>query len=178
MVQPKDVLDFWNAAGPEKWFAKNDDFDREFRNNFLDAHFAAARREFDHWMSNADHALALILLLDQFPRNCFRATGHMFATDGLCRRYAREALDKNYAADARDELKVFFFLPFMHSEDLEDQKLCCELCEPLGEYIYERAVEHYDIIRDFGRFPHRNESLGRKTTADEQAFLNAGGFAG
>lgn len=178
MVQPSEVLAFWRDAGQEQWFAKVDAFDAKFRSRFLDAHFAAARREYDDWLGNAEDALSLILLLDQFPRNCFRGTGHMFATDGLCRTYAREALELGYPQQVAEELRVFFYLPFMHSEELEDQKLCCELCKPLGDYIFERAVEHYDIIERFNRFAHRNEALGRQTTPEEKAFLDDGGFAG
>ncbi len=88
----KDVLDFWRAAGPKHWFAKNKDFDTEFKNKFYDAHFAAARGEFSAWIKSPESALALIILLDQYPRNSFRGTAHMFATDGLALSYARQAL--------------------------------------------------------------------------------------
>jgi uncharacterized protein (DUF924 family) len=178
MVQPSDVLSFWKEAGQEKWFTKNADLDAEFKAKFYDAHFAAARGDYASWMDEAESALALILLLDQFPRNCFRGTGHMFATDGLCLALANRAIEKDYPAQVADNLKAFFYLPLMHSEGLGDQKRCVELCKPLGENTHHHAVVHLEIIEKFGRFPHRNKQLGRITTAEEQAFLDAGGFAG
>lgn len=174
----KRVLEFWIGAGAEKWFAKDEAFDAAFKSNFYDAHFAAARGEYAHWMDDAHSALSLILLLDQFPRNCFRGTGHMFATDSLCRAYAHQALERGLPSQVADNLKIFFYLPFMHSEDLSEQKLCVELCKPLGESSHHHAVVHYEIIERFGRFPHRNEALGRRTTSEEKAFLDAGGFSG
>jgi uncharacterized protein (DUF924 family) len=144
----------------------------------LDLHFAAARRELDAWLDTASGALALLLLLDQVPRNALRGTAHMFATDPLARRFARQAVAAGRDREVDPELRLFVYLPFEHSEDLADQERAVELIRPLGP-LYERyAVEHRDVIRRFGRFPHRNAVLGRETTADEQAFLDGGGFAG
>lgn len=171
------VVDFWRAAGAQKWFAKDDDFDRDFRARFLDAHMAAARRELDHWLDEAEGALALLILLDQFPRNTFRGTAHMFATDPLALAFARDAVARGHDTATDAALRVFFYLPFEHSEALADQDRSVALCEGLGEYA-RYAVIHRDVIARFGRFPHRNAVLGRETTAEEQAFLDAGGFAG
>ncbi|UHS62733.1 DUF924 family protein [Agrobacterium vaccinii] len=173
-----DVIAFWKDAGPEKWFDKDAQFDATFHDRFRDLHFAAARRELETWLEDAESSLALLLLLDQFPRNCFRGTAHMYATDPLARHYTQEALRRGRDKTIDPELPIFLYLPLMHSEDLEDQNLCCKLCEPLGERYLPFAIEHRDIIERFGRFPHRNDILLRESTADEKRFLEEGGFAG
>ncbi|MCJ8507686.1 DUF924 family protein [Rhizobium lemnae] len=172
------VLGFWIEAGPERWFDKNAEFDASFHEQFRDLHFAAARQECSGWLRNAQETLALLLLLDQFPRNCFRGTAHMFATDYLALHYARQALAAGLDKQVEEQLRIFFYLPFMHAETLADQELCCTLCEPLGGTSLQYAIIHRDIVARFGRFPHRNSILLRETTAEEQAFLNAGGFSG
>jgi uncharacterized protein (DUF924 family) len=173
-----DCLAFWIEAGWEKWFEKNAAFDNEFRSRFLDLHFAAARREHDDWIETPDGALALMILLDQFPRNAFRGTGHMFATDPLARTYARLALEKGHDKHFDEMLPAFFYLPFEHSEDIEHQKLSVKLFHALGGEWPKYADEHYEIIERFGRFPHRNKPLGRISTAEELKYLADGGFAG
>ncbi len=173
-----DVVQFWRDAGREVWFRKDAEFDVRFHHSFGDLHFAAARRERDAWIERPYEALALMILLDQFPRNCFRGTGHMYATDPLARFFARKALAAGHMQAVDEELRSFFMLPFEHSETLEDQHLAVELSRDLGEETRKYAIIHRDIIAQFGRFPHRNPSLGRETTAAEQAFLDGGGFAG
>ncbi|MET0173716.1 MAG: DUF924 family protein, partial [Agrobacterium vaccinii] len=116
-----DVMAFWKDAGPEKWFDKDAQFDARFHDRFQDLHFAAARRELETWLEDAESSLALLLLLDQFPRNCFRGTAHMYATDPLARHYTQEALRRGHDSTIDPELAIFFYLPLMHSEDLEDQ---------------------------------------------------------
>lgn len=172
------VLSFWREAGPSRWFRKDEAFDADFRQRFLPAHEAAARNELAQWGSTADGSLALLVLLDQFPRNAFRGTARMFATDADARDVARAALVLGHDQQAAEELRNFFYLPFMHSEDPTDQELAMQLTLPLGENAHKFAVIHRDIIARFGRFPHRNAVLGRSTTTDEQAFLDGGGFAG
>ena len=171
------ITGFWRSAGPDAWFRKDAAFDADFRQRFEPLHWRAARRELDDWQASAEGAFGLMLLLDQFPRNCFRGTGHMYATDPLARYFAREALAAGHHQAVEQELRPFFVLPFMHSETLEDQELSVELSRPLGETL-KHAMQHRDIVRKFGRFPHRNAMLGRATTPDEQAFLEAGGFSG
>lgn len=173
-----EIVGFWREAGPDRWFAKDETFDRNFHGSFLDQHFAAARRELDHWSEAAEGSLALLLLLDQFPRNCFRGTGHMFATDPLARYFARRAIAAGHDRQIDEELRVFVYLPFEHSEDIEDQRLSVELTRSLPKEYMKYAVEHLEIIERFGRFPHRNPALGRETTGAEQAFLDGGGFSG
>ncbi|GAB2905270.1 DUF924 family protein [Paralcaligenes sp. KSB-10] len=172
------VVSFWRNAGPASWFAKNDDFDQAFRTSFCDLHFAAARRECDRWLDDPYGNLALILLLDQFPRNAFRGSAHMYATDSLARAYARTAIDSNAIAAIEDTLKLFVCLPFVHSENIEDQHYALDLYERHSPDNLRHAQEHCEIVRRFGRFPHRNFQLGRASTPAEQAFLDSGGFSG
>ena len=176
-ITPSAVVAFWKEAGPEKWFAKNDAFDAEFRRHFHDAHVAAARRELDPWMETPEGALALLILLDQFPRNSFRGTGHAFATDPLARMIAEDAVERGHHKAFDFPLRNFILLPFQHSERLADQDRYMSLTDGDAEAEKWGRV-HRDIIVKFGRFPHRNSVLGRVTTPDEQAFLDEGGFGG
>jgi uncharacterized protein (DUF924 family) len=176
---PADVLTFWRTAGPAKWFKKSHAFDEAIRLRFEPVHHAAARGQYTAWEQTAEGALALILLLDQFPRNLYRDSAHALATDPLARSIARLSLEAGYHLEVEPELKPFFFLPFEHSEDLADQDRSVALYEAAGdEDGLKWAHIHRDIIVQFGRFPHRNASLGRVTTAEEQAFFDEGGFAG
>ena len=173
-----EVVTFWREAGEEAWFRKDAEFDASFHDRFRDLHFAAARRELDGWIDHPEGALALMILLDQFPRNCFRGTGHMFATDPLARYFARKALAAGHVEAVEMPLRFFFLLPFEHSENLADQHFSVEQTALHAEEYVKYALEHRDIIQRFGHFPHRNRVLGRETTPDEQAFLDAGGFSG
>lgn len=177
-ISPADVLDFWRRAGPRRWFRKDGAFDRRFRDLFLPAHEAAARGGLDGWADGADGALALLILLDQFPRNAFRDSARAWATDPLALRIAHQALAHGFDLQADDDLRNFFYLPLMHSERLADQELALAKTAALGEEPLRHARIHHDTVARFGRFPHRNVLLGRVTTPDEQAFLDAGGFAG
>jgi uncharacterized protein (DUF924 family) len=173
------VVDFWRRAGEQgHWFDKDAAFDRAFREHFIQLHFSAARRELDDWAGTAEGMLALLILLDQFPRNAFRGTAHMFATDSLARAFARRAQAAGQMQAVGPALRLFFCLPFAHSEMLADQDLSVELNAQLGPEARQHAEGHRDIVRRFGRFPHRNAMLGRETTPDEAAFLRGGGFAG
>jgi uncharacterized protein (DUF924 family) len=177
-ARPSDIISFWSEAGPSRWFAKDDEFDRRFREAFATAHEAACGGEFDHWQQTPGGALALILLLDQFPRNAFRNTPRMYATDPKAFEVADAAIaagrDRHFDAD----LRLFFYLPFAHSEALADQERSVALCRGLDEKSLSHAEGHRDIIKRFGRFPHRNPILGRAMREEEQRFLDAGGFAG
>ncbi len=179
-ITPSDVVAFWKEAGPGKWFAKDDAFDSRFRRGFGDAHFAAARRELDHWAEAAEGSLALLILLDQFPRNVFRGTGHAFATDPLARMFAERALEAGHDLQIEGDIRRFFYLPFQHSEDRADQDRQLEMFQTrMDRKPDDRWAEHHhDVIVRFGRFPHRNAALGRETTPEEQAFLDEDGFRG
>ena len=172
------VIDFWQQAGPERWFSKDEAFDTLFRETFATLHLQAARRELEPWLATAQGGLALLILLDQYPRNAFRGTAHMFATDPLARLYARRLLDAGLDRQVDRALRAFCYLPFEHSEQLDDQRLSVRLYRDLNANDLKWAEEHLQIIERFGRFPHRNEVLGRATTPEEAAFLKSGGFSG
>ncbi len=175
----QDVIDFWIEAGPELWFRGGKDFDDRCRENFLDLHMSAARGELYDWSDSAAGTLALLLLLDQIPRNIFRGSAHICATDPMALAVANKALERGYDEQYDTELRSFFYMPFMHSESLDDQKRCTELFGKLpGSNSAKWATHHRAIIERFGRFPHRNHLLGRTTTAEEQAWLDDGGFQG
>ena len=178
-MKPADVVTFWIEAGPKAWFKKSEVFDAEIRHRFEALHFAASRGELDDWAQTSDGALALLLLLDQFPRNLFRGSPHAFATDPLARQVARAAVDRGFDTQVAPELRQFFYLPFEHSEHLEDQDHGVALCAASGDAeLVKWARIHRDIVARYGRFPHRNASLGRKTSEAERAFLDEGGFSG
>jgi len=178
MDTPQDVLDFWRAAGPQQWFRKDEAFDRRFRERFLATHEAAAAGRLAEWAGNPEGALALALLLDQFPRNAFRDTPRMYATDPQARAVARAALDAGFDQAVDAQLRPFFYLPFMHSEDLGDLDRAVELNRPVGGESLRFAEHHRGIVERFGRFPHRNALLGRASTPEEERFLAEGGFGG
>lgn len=173
------IIAFWREAGPERWFAKDDAFDAAIRARFLAAYEAAAAGELRAWEDMPEGSYALILLLDQFPRNLFRGSQRAFATDAQARDVADAAIARGFDRAFALPERRFFYVPFMHSENLADQQRCVALCEAAGdEEGVHHAVIHHDIIRDFGRFPHRNPVLGRAMTEEEHAFLTSGGFAG
>lgn len=175
----QDIAAFWRAAGPQKWFRKDASFDEDIRTRFAKAHRAAARGEYAHWENEAECTLALLLLIDQFPRNMFRDSAHAFATDAMALNVAHRALRKGFDACCGADMKQFFYLPLMHSEHIADQEYCLALCQQgCSAENVKFALVHRDIIARFKRFPHRNMVLGRETTAAEQAFLDGGGFAG
>lgn len=176
--EARAVIDFWRAAGPSLWFAKDPEFDQRFRDRFATAYAAAARGELSHWARTADGALALILLLDQYPRNAFRGTPRMYATDGAARQHAAAAVEAGFEREVAPELQAFVILPFGHSEALADQERAVALCRRLGQPHVGRAEHHRDIVRRFGRFPHRNAILGRAPTDAERLYLEQGGYQG
>jgi uncharacterized protein (DUF924 family) len=174
-----EVVAFRKEAGPDRWFSKNPAFDEAIRERFLATYEAAAAEQLSGWEQSAEGALALLILLDQFPRNMFRGEARAFATDPLARAITAGAIIRGFDSQVPKELRNFFYLPFEHSEDLADQERCIALNKATGDAENLKWAEiHADIIRRFGRFPHRNAVLGRTTTPDEQAFLHNGGFAG
>jgi uncharacterized protein (DUF924 family) len=178
-IAPSDVVAFWKEAGPKMWFAKDAAFDSRFRERFEAAHFAAGRRGLDHWAETHEGVLALLVLLDQFPRNAFRGTAHAFATDPLARMFALKALDAGFDQVVENDLRRFFYLPLQHAEDRALQDRQVALFQAMERPADDRWAEHHHaVIERFGRFPHRNRALGRETTAEERAFLEADGFRG
>ncbi|WP_426409827.1 DUF924 family protein [Bradyrhizobium ganzhouense] len=178
-VTPAGILAFWREAGRDAWYKRNDAFDAEVRRRFLPLWQKAAAGALDSWEGSDDGALALVIVLDQFPRNIFRGTPEAFASDAQARDVARRAIARGTDRRIDPILLEFLYLPFMHSEHLPDQLHCVALFEGTGNAEnLKYAREHADIIQRFGRFPHRNGLLGRDTTTEEQAFLDGGGFPG
>ena len=177
MTDPKaaEVLRFWFKEHPKQWFAKNADFDAEIRTRFLAQHEAAAAGLLAHWADEPRSCLALVIVLDQFPRNLFRGEARAFATDAQARAAARVILERGWnKAMTRDE-QLFAYLPFEHSESLADQDLSCELMKDFEAELLHYALRHREIIQRFGRFPHRNAALGRQSTPAELEFLGQPG---
>ena len=176
---PQNVLAFWREAGPEKWFTKDSALDEGIRARFLQTYQAAAAEKLSDWEQTAEGALALAIVLDQFPRNMFRGDARTYAADALARDVAERALARGFDRQVPSPEWQFFYLPFEHSESLTDQERCCVLFAAAGDAdLLKWAELHADIIRRFGRFPHRNAVLGRATTSEEQAFLDGDGFKG
>jgi len=179
IAEPSAVLAFWRAAGQDKWFSKDTAFDDEVRARFIDTYEAAGAGKLSAWEDTPEGALALTIVLDQFPRNMFRGSARAFAADSLARAVAGRALERGLDRDMPLPDRQFFYLPFEHSEAIADQERSCALCAATGDAdLLKWAQLHADIIRRFGRFPHRNALLGRVTTSEEQAYLDGGGFAG
>ena len=179
LATPDEVLAFWREAGPDRWFTPDEAFDDACRERFLLTHEAAARGDINEWELTPDGSLALVLLLDQFPRNMFRGTKRVYRTDPAAVDVADRAIEKGFDTQVEPTLRRFFYLPFMHSEELRDQDRSVTLNEATGEAeLMEWARHHRDIIARFGRFPHRNAVLGREETAEEERFLQDSAFAG
>jgi uncharacterized protein (DUF924 family) len=178
-IMPEDILAFWREAGPERWYKRDAAFDAAIRSRFLPLWQKAAAGELSSWEASDDGALALVIVLDQFPRNMFRGDIRTYSSDALARQVASRAIARGADLRVDGSLLEFLYLPFMHSEHLSDQQRCIELFRKAGNAENLRyAEDHADIIRRFGRFPHRNRIVGRTTTSEEQAFLDQGGFSG
>ncbi len=179
IADPQTVNDFWADAGAQKWWTKDDAFDAGIHARFSATLQAAQAHDLDHWQDTPDGALALILVLDQFTRNLNRNSADAYGNDNKALAVAKAAIQRGDDQRMRDDIMVFTYLPLMHSENIEDQRRCLAHMEATGlEGNIKAAREHLDIIERFGRFPHRNSLLGRETTAEEQAFLDDGGFKG
>jgi len=172
-MTPETVLTFWFGQDKKAWFAKNPAFDAEIRSRFLETYEAARSGNLDDWKNESRGALALVILLDQFPRNLFRDTARAFEGDALARAAARSIVDRGWDRALSPDERTFVYLPFEHSESLDDQELSLRLFE--GNENFEWARRHWDIIKRFGRFPHRNAMLGRASTPEEIAFLKTPG---
>jgi uncharacterized protein (DUF924 family) len=188
MPQPDEILGFWFERSPtessqwkyrKSWFSKDPSFDQEIHTRFLSVYEQAAAGKLDFWQETAAGALALVLVLDQFPRNLFRNQPQSFATDEKALAVTQGAIAREFDQVLSPVQRWFLYLPLMHSEDLADQNQCVELFDSLkddpdvesGTY----AVRHRDVIEQFGRFPHRNRILGRTNTPEEAEFLKQPG---
>jgi uncharacterized protein (DUF924 family) len=179
-LRPREVLDFWFNAGPDKWWAKNEAFDSDVRRRFGAAHADAVAGRLDRWIDEPEGALALIVILDQFSRNLFRDDHRAWMQDPRALGVARAAVERGYDLAFPPGERCWFYMPFMHAEALDAQQLCVEYfatrCNDPEQLS--SAETHFGIIRRFGRFPHRNAILGRPSTSEERSFLESGGFAG
>jgi len=172
----KEILTFWfEDTNPQQWFQKNTDFDEDIRARFESDYQLAIEDIYDGWMETAKGCLALILLLDQFPRNMYRDSPKMVASDHKALAVAKHAISKKFDTMLSTDEKAFMYLPYEHSEDIEDQDISVSLFQNLKDdnpIYYDYAVRHYDVIRKYGRFPHRNVILGRQNTKMEEDYLS------
>jgi uncharacterized protein (DUF924 family) len=180
MPSIRDILDFWflPASHPDHgkprqiWWQSTSEFDGEIAGRFGAAVDRAVAGAFDGWAQSSEGALALIVLCDQFPRNIHRRSARAFSGDAKALAMARLALARFYPASFAETIRLFFYMPFQHSEALADQELGCALFAPLnGAEDFKAAIEHRDIVARFGRFPHRNEVLGRASNEEELEYL-------
>lgn len=180
MSDPVEILDFWlGEIGPEGWYAGGDEIDAICRARFIDIWEAARDGGLDHWIDGTVGTLAFIILTDQLPRNMFRGTADSFATDGRALAAARLALAQGWDMGAPEPERQFFYMPFEHSEDPDDQALALRLMEERLASDPDMALHaraHQAVIARFGRFPGRNVALGRVSTAEEQDWLDQGGY--
>lgn len=182
LAKHEDILSFWlDEVGPEGWYKQDDGLDGTIRSRFMETWEAAADGKLDLWMLRPDQALALLIVLDQFPRNMFRGSDRAFSTDKKALAIAKKAICDGHDLKVDEPQRQFFYLPLMHSECLTDQDRCVRLfmtrMPQKGAENLPYAKEHRDVIRRFGRFPYRNRALGRRTTPPEQAYLQEHGHA-
>jgi len=181
MKTAKEVREFWiDQVGPEGWYAVRDELDDTIRAQFLDTWGLIGTGQLDSWLTGAEGTLAYLILADQFPRNMFRGSERAFSTDVRALRAAQTAVRKEWDQLIDAPARQFFYLPFMHSESLTDQDHCvrliCGRMPDAGDTLL-HAQAHRQVIRKFGRFPYRNDALGRRSTPAESSYLDAGGYA-
>jgi uncharacterized protein (DUF924 family) len=181
-VTPESIVEFWlNEVGEAGWYKVDPDLDATIRKRFLRAWRAAKTGAFDDWLIAPASALALVILLDQFPRNMFRGSGEAFSSDEKALRLAKLAVSRGHDMKVEEPARQFFYLPLMHSENLQDQDRCARLMKcrmpETGRKNLPHACAHRAVIREFGRFPYRNDALGRETSGEERDYLAAGGYA-
>ncbi|SPF80397.1 DUF924 family protein [Pseudoprimorskyibacter insulae] len=181
MSEPEQVLSFWlDEVGQNGWYNSSDALDQKIRDQFGEMWTQAMDGRYGLWLTYPSGVLAYILLLDQFPRNMFRDTGQAFASDRVALAAAKQAIARGWDLKIDEPARQFFYLPLMHSESQEDQDHCVRLMKErlpetgAGSLLHARV--HREVIRQFGRFPYRNEALSRHTTEREQAYLGAGGY--
>ncbi len=172
---PQEIIEFWFSDDVQKrWFNSTPEFDSLLRERFLDTWEQASRGELEHWLRSAEGCLALVIVLDQLPLNMFRESAQSYATEARSREVAHVALEQGFDKSLAPEQRAFLYMPFMHSEALADQQLALRLfAQPGLEGNYRFAQHHHGIIEKFGRFPHRNEALGRHNSEAELEYLNS-----
>ncbi len=177
LPQAEELLDFWFSDDVKAhWYRSSGEFDTQLRNRYSTLVQAARAGELTAWAETPREALALLIALDQLPRNIHRGGAEAFASDDQALAVARGAVDAGFDQQLEADGRIFFYLPFMHSEDLDDQQRCVELCEAMGNpENLKFARLHRDLIARFGRFPHRNRLLGRESSDEELAYLASDG---
>jgi uncharacterized protein (DUF924 family) len=189
MERPADILQFWFDRPPDEsgegnarkvWFKKSPDFDREVRMRFLSVYDRAIAGQLDDWKETPEGCLALVIVLDQFPRNMYRGQPQSFATDAKALAIAETALNRGFDQCLPPVQRWFLYIPFMHSENLEHQRRSVQLFSTLKDdpdvaSAYPFAIRHQEVVERFGRFPHRNDILGRENTPEEAEFLKQPG---
>ena len=172
---PQNITDFWFAEDTRKlWFNATSEFDQLLRERYLETWEQARRGQLDHWLQSADGCLALVIVLDQLPLNMFRNSAQSYATEAQSREVAHRAIERKFDQALDADRKAFLYMPFMHSENLEDQELALKLFDQTGlESNLRFAHHHHAIVAKYGRFPHRNEALGRVSTDAELEYLNS-----
>jgi uncharacterized protein (DUF924 family) len=177
----QDLINFWfSDQASQYWFNSTEVFDQQLIDSYTDTWRQAKQGELDDWQHTATGSLALVIVLDQFPLNMFRGTAESFSTEAQSRAVARSAIEEAYDQELAAHQKSFLYMPFMHSEDLNDQALSVELFSQPGlDNNLRFAKHHYEIVERFGRFPHRNKILGRESSEAEIEYLNSKqGFQG
>ncbi len=172
---PEEIIAFWFSEPVKRlWFNANPSFDRLLRVNYLEAYEIARSGHLSSWQQQAEGSVALTILLDQFPLNMFRGEARSFATEEEARRVAKNAIKLGFDRALTDDQKIFIYMPFMHSESMDDQNYAVKLFEnaQLTDNL-KYATHHRDIIQRFGRFPHRNKILGRESTPEELEYLKS-----
>ena len=181
MANPDEILNFWlDEKGPEGWYQGGEELDREIRDRFLEAYKRATEGALSLWLTYASGTLAYIILTDQFPRNMFRGTAKAFETDGIARAAAKVAIHRGWDLKIDEPARQFFYMPLVHSECLSDQdravRLILSRMPETGAANLLHAKAHREVIRKFGRFPNRNQALGRESPPGEASFLDSGGY--
>lgn len=181
MVRPEEILEFWlDTVGPKGWYEVSEKLDEEIRTRFLRAWEGACEGRYSLWLTYPSGALAYIILTDQLSRNMFRGQGKAFASDKLALAVAKSAIERGWDMKIDEPARQFFYLPLMHSENLCDQERCvrlmCERMPQAGESNLLHARAHRDVIRQFGRFPYRNDALDRASTVSERGYISGGGY--
>jgi uncharacterized protein (DUF924 family) len=181
MVSPDEILRFWlDEIGPAGWYNPTAELDETIRHRFASAWKAVTEGSYGLWLTYPSGTLAYIILTDQFPRNMFRDEGRAFASDDIARTAAKMAIDRDWDLKIDEPARQFFYLPLMHSENLCDQERCVRLMKErmpdAGASNLLHAQAHREVIRQFGRFPYRNDALDRRSSGGESNYLNEGGY--
>lgn len=170
---PASIVTFWfDETVKPLWYNSTSEFDQQLRDRFMSLYNDAKAGKLIEWESTAEGALALVIILDQFPLNMFRGEKASFATEAMSREVAKRAIDRKLDHQLTNEQKMFMFLPFMHSESLKDQDYSILLFKDAGLEDKQQFAEHHrNIVKQFGRFPHRNDILQRESTTEEINWL-------